>query len=113
MRGVLLACTAAVLGASPSQWTDLGGYFSSQIATGRNTDGSLALFARGTDNALWYIWESAPGSNVWSAFESLGGYIISNPAVATNSDGRMQVFVLGGDTAIWTRYQVSPGSTNW
>jgi len=113
MQFVLLASAALHLGASPSQWTDLGGYFSSQIATGQNADGSLTAFVRGSDNALWYMWESAPGSNVWSALAGLGGQIISNPAVATNKDGRLQVFVLGRDTAIWTRFQISPGSTNW
>ena len=39
---------------------------------GRNADGRLEVFARGTDNALWHIWQTAP-NNGWSGWASLGG----------------------------------------
>jgi hypothetical protein len=43
---------------------------------GRNEDGRLEVFARGTDNALWHIWQTAP-NNGWSSWASLGGVLFS------------------------------------
>ena len=37
----------------------------------RNLDGRLEVFARGTDDALWHIWQFAP-NNGWSAWASPG-----------------------------------------
>ena len=41
-----------------------------------DADGRLEVFARGTDNALWHIWQTAP-SNGWSSWASLGGVLFS------------------------------------
>jgi hypothetical protein len=36
----------------------------------------MEVFVRGTDNALWHIWQTAP-SNGWSGWNSLGGILLS------------------------------------
>ena len=41
-----------------------------------DADGRLEVFARGTDNALWHIWQTAP-NNGWSGWASLGGVLFS------------------------------------
>ena len=41
-----------------------------------DADGRLEVFARGTDRALWHIWQTAPG-NGWSSWASLGGVLLT------------------------------------
>ena len=43
-----------------------------------NADGRLEVFVRGTDDALWHMWQTAP-NNGWSGWASLGG-VIQRPA---------------------------------
>ena len=73
----------------------------------RNADGRLEVFAQGTDNALWHIWQTAP-NNGWSGWASLGGTITSEPEVARNADGRLEVFARGTDNALWHMWQTAP-----
>ncbi|WP_430650089.1 hypothetical protein [Bradyrhizobium liaoningense] len=40
------------------------------------------MFARGTDNALWHIWQDKPHSGPWSGWASLGGVLLSDPLAA-------------------------------
>jgi len=92
-------------------WASLGGIITSGICVARNADGRLEIFARGTDNALWHQWQTAP-NNGWSGWASLGGFITSDPVVINNADGRMEVFVRGSDNAVWHRWQTAP-SNGW
>jgi hypothetical protein len=70
--------------------------------------GNLALFGRGTDNALWW----APSQFLWSRWQSLGGRITSKPAVAVDTTGRFYgVFARGTDGAVWARYEGTNGAT--
>jgi hypothetical protein len=73
-----------------------------------NLDGRLEVFASGTDNALWHIWQTAP-NNGWSAWTSLNGVLTSDRAIGRNADGRLEVFVRGTDGAVWHIWQTSPG----
>jgi acylphosphatase len=73
-----------------------------------NADGRLEVFATGTDNALWHIWQTAP-NNGWSSWASLGGVLTSSRAVGRNADGRLEVFVRGTDDALWHKWQLTPG----
>ena len=77
------------------------------------TLGRLEVFARGSDHALWHMWQTAP-SNGWSGWASLGGWIDS-PVVARNADGRLEVFVIGSDNALWHMWQTAPnnGWSSW
>jgi len=78
-----------------------------------NTDGRLEVFARGTDNALWHIWQTAPHAGPWSAWSSLAGSITSTPAVAVNTDGRLEIFARGTDHALWHIWQTAPHAGPW
>ena len=73
----------------------------------------LELFARGSDHALWHVWQTAP-NNGWSGWASMGGWIDS-PVVACNADGRLEVFVIGSDHALWHVWQTAPnnGWSDW
>ncbi len=70
--------------------------------------------ARGTDGALWHIWQTAP-NNGWSGWASLGGVISSDPEVARNADGRLEAFARGLDNAVWHIWQTAPnkGWSGW
>ena len=72
----------------------LGGGLTSTIAVGGNADGRLEVFVRGTHNALWHNWQTAPNGG-WSGWNSLGGGLTSDPVVGRNADGRLEVFVRG------------------
>jgi hypothetical protein len=79
----------------------------SNITVGRNASGRMELFVRGTDNALWHRWQTAPNSG-WSPWASLGGVLTSNIAVGQNADGRLELFVRGTDGALWHKWQGAP-----
>jgi hypothetical protein len=93
-----------------SGWSSLGGVITTEPSTGQNADGRLEVFARGSNNAVWHIWQSAPSSGPWSGWASLGGVITSNIAVGRNADGRLEVFVRGTDQAVWHRWQTAPNN---
>ncbi len=80
----------------------------------QNLDGRLEIFVRGTDSALWHIWQTAP-NNGWSGWASLGGILESDPVVFQNEDGRLEVFVRGSDSALWHIWQTAPnnGWSGW
>jgi hypothetical protein len=85
----------------------LGGQLTNDPAVAANADGRLEIFARGTDNALWHIWDSDLG---WSRWESLGGFLAGNVAVGRNADGRLEVFALSDlDNSLWHNWQTSAG----
>ena len=88
---------------------ELAGRRDHQRAEGsiNDPDGRLEVFARGTDNALWHIWQTAP-SNGWSTWSSLGGVITSNVSIQRNADGRLEAFVRGTDSALWHIWQTAP-----
>jgi acylphosphatase len=103
----------------PTTWTHLapGSAITGGPVVGVNADGRLEVFARGTDNALWHIWQTAPDGG-WSGWASLGGSLINDPAavrhaaaVARNADGRLEVFTRGTDNALWHRWQTTRGGS--
>lgn len=106
--GSMTAC-GSVFGSS--QFTGLGGTFTSHIAIAQNADGRLEAFVRAVDNALWHTWQTSPGDS-WSAWESLGGVLNSDPAVGRNADGRLEVFAIGSGNSLWHIWQTSRGG-NW
>jgi hypothetical protein len=81
-----------------------------RVAVGRNADGRLDVFARGSDNALWHIAETAPGGG-WSAWTSLGGQLSGAPDVAINTNHTLEVFARGPGNALWHTWQYAPGGT--
>jgi len=75
--------------------------------------GRMEVFARGTDKAVWHLWQTAP-SNGWSGWASLGGWVDIIRS-ARNADGRLEVFARGSDKAVWHRWQTAPnnGWSEW
>ncbi|NNG23209.1 S8 family serine peptidase [Telluria aromaticivorans] len=75
--------------------------------------GRMEVFARGTDKAVWHLWQTAP-SNGWSGWASLGGWVDIIRS-ARNADGRLEVFARGADKAVWHRWQTAPnnGWSDW
>ncbi|TIN97543.1 MAG: hypothetical protein E5Y06_04685 [Mesorhizobium sp.] len=92
-----------------SGWQPMGGKLTTEAVAGNNKDGRIEVFARGTDNALWHIWQTAP-NNGWGGWASLGGIITSTPAVISNADGRLEAFARGADGALWHIWQTAPSS---
>jgi hypothetical protein len=66
------------------------------------------VFARGTDNALWHLAQTA-ANNGWGAWQSFGGTFAGDPAVGINADGRLEAFIRGRQSTLWHRWQYSPG----
>jgi len=68
--------------------------------------GVVAVFGRGTDNALWWRHQTSVG---WSPWASLGGRLTSKPAATAtpylSGPGDNSVFVVarGTDGAVWLR----------
>ncbi|MFE1453393.1 matrixin family metalloprotease [Streptomyces olivaceoviridis] len=90
-----------------SGWHSLDGAATSGIATGVNADGRIEIFARGTDNACYHKWQTAP-SNGWSGWDTLGGILSSNISTGVNADGRMEIFALGTDGSVGHQWQTAP-----
>jgi len=95
-------------------WQPLGGVITTEPAAGSNADGRIEVFARGTDNALWHIWQTSAGGS-FGGWSSLGGVLTSTPAVARNADGRLEVFVRGSDGGLYHMWQTVPngGWSRW
>ena len=74
------------------------------------TPTGLAVFGRGTDNALWCIHQTAGGT--WSRWQSLGGIVTSQPGTAagvTVGFGPVVALARGTDGALWYRVQGTGG----
>lgn len=102
-----------------SAWTQigvpLGGGWLGQPVVGLNADGRMELFVRGTDNALWHKWQTAP-NGPFAEWHSLGGTFSGDPAVGYNADGRMEVIVRGTDASFWHKWQTTvngPFNADW
>src|SRR5215471_8389413 len=91
-----------------SGWFSECGVLTSNVAVGQNADGRLEAFVRGTDNAIWHNWQTAP-NGAWSGWSSLGGVVLTPAAVGRNADGRLEIFAKGTDGAVWHNWQVTPG----
>jgi alpha/beta hydrolase fold len=78
-------------------WESLGGVLTSRPAIGVNEDGRIEVFARGTDNHVWHVWQTSPNGG-WSGWQALDQAVSRDDvfgesiAVGVNYDGRMEVF---------------------
>ena len=93
-------------------------------AMAASADGRLELFICGDDDALWHIWQVAPGGG-WSPWTSHGrppstnppfpGGVRNTPGLALNSAGRLELFVAGTNTELWHIWQTVPnqGWSGW
>ncbi|NMF61017.1 hypothetical protein [Pseudanabaena yagii] len=65
------------------------------------------MFAIGSDDAAYHIWQTTPGGG-WSSWASLGG-TCKQISVVANQDGRLEVFAIGSDDAAYHIWQTTPG----
>jgi hypothetical protein len=89
--------------------TGLGGRLAGGPAVVETAAG-LAVFGRGTNNALWWTHQV---KGKWSSWQSLGGTITSQPAAAagvTVRFGPLIALARGGNGALWYRVQGTSGS---
>jgi len=80
------------------------------VLSSSQTSQELAVFGRGTDNALWWTHQTASG---WTGWQSLGGILTSKPSAAASlsgDHGKLAVFVRGNGGQIWYR---SLGTSSW
>ncbi len=87
-----------LIGGPAAVWVQPGGLSSTAM---------LVVFGRGTDNALWWIHQTASG---WSRWASLGGVLTSTPtAAAEPSQGSfLLVEARGSNGAVWNRTLQGP-----
>lgn len=90
-------------------------------------DGRLEIFAVGTDNNVYHIWQTSVGGNWipnWVEFPILTSptnpadtmQFTGNLSIATNSDGRLEIFVRGTDNNIYHTWQTAANGDwipNW
>lgn len=108
--------------ASPQTTTALGGTLigGPSLAVARagvlRPTSALAVFGRGTDNALWWKHQTASG---WTSWQSLGGIITSQPSAiaappgVTGEYGALAVFVRGNGGVMWYRSLRQSGWSPW
>jgi hypothetical protein len=69
---------------------------------------NLFLFVRGSDNAIWYKYETG---TTWTTAKSLGGNCTSAPAATSPSSGVINVFVQGTTGAVYEKTTTNNGAT--
>jgi hypothetical protein len=100
-------------------WTFVPGGTLTKVSNGRVLgavsglyNGSIVLFAEGTNHELWYARRSR---STWSTWASLGGQITAQPAAVYRgpSSADYSVFARGADGAVWARDHSSSGWGGW
>jgi GH25 family lysozyme M1 (1,4-beta-N-acetylmuramidase) len=74
----------------------------------RNSDGRLEVFVRGTDNAIYHNWQTAPNGG-WSGWWPMGGAALDQPVVGHNADGRLEIFWASIYGTVWHQWQLRGG----
>jgi hypothetical protein len=92
-----------------SPWESLGGNTTSGPAAVA-FDGTIHVFARGVDGAVWQTW--LQGDGTWHSWISLGGYTLSAPsATVRRGEGYLDLVVRGGDSQMY--HQAYLPGTGW
>jgi hypothetical protein len=107
-------------GTTWSHWSSLGGQTYGNPAASSVKDGTIDLFRRGTNNALYTRHFNGSG---WSNWTSLGGSLTSGPAAATpqiettfpsSVPWGTEVIAVGPDRHLWEDLKPVGGSwTGW
>jgi predicted acylesterase/phospholipase RssA len=104
------------------EWELMDGVITSDPVMGRNADSRLAVFARGTNNAIYcrsQISISDSSRPNWSNWQSLGGILTSNVGVGTftaDKITRMMIVGRGVNNTLHYKFQLSQNDTspsNW
>jgi hypothetical protein len=96
---------------SPSgQWTDweATGGLGAETSIGRNADGRLEAFVRGSDGKIWHNWQSAAGGALsgWQLLQGSSPQIpmldlSGRPTAWTQADGALAVAAAGTDGTVF------------
>jgi hypothetical protein len=90
-----------------TDWLFLGGPNDTlQTAVGRNTDGSLELFALKADG---HVWHTKQTGQTWDQWSDIGAIDWKSIIIGTNADGRLEVFALVDGGQVVHIWQQSPG----
>ena len=85
----------------------------SHLAAARNSNGTIEVFGKSNDNAIWHSVQASANTNSWGAWGSLNGALASDPAVVLDGNNDLDVYALGwNDEHAWHIKQTSPGSWN-
>jgi hypothetical protein len=90
-----------------------GGPATSAPAAVLPAEGSVHIFVRGADHALWEkVWSAA--SEEWSEWTSLGGVLRSGPAVISPAAGEIHLFARAANDSYWRkRWSEAAGWSRW
>jgi subtilisin family serine protease len=91
-------------------WASLGGLITTDPSSTTNALGTW-VFARGSDNALYYrLFDGT--TSTWGAWTSLGGNVSSDIALASNGM-KLRFFVRGADDGLYTGAFEGPTFQGW
>ena len=84
---------------------------------GKNQDGRLDVFAKGSDHYVYHRWQTAPNNGWNSTWASIGkpaalSDVSPVMSIGRMQDGRLVVFVLGSDYEIYQNWQNTAGDEN-
>lgn len=80
------------------------------LASARNADGRVEVFAVGTDGKIYSKPQVSPGGTWRDGWNVIPAQAKSITAV-TSADGRIELFYVGQDNAIWHRWQTVKNGT--
>lgn len=116
MACALLSTMLATVGGAQPALADAPTFpLSVPVAAAADTDGTIGVFALGTDGQVWSSQEMMPGGSSWLPWTSIGaGTMISPPAVVGGDDG-FWVFAIGADHQVYRNWRRNRDSawTGW
>ncbi len=101
-----------------SNWHPLGGKFSpgTNPAAVSRKPGTVEVFCRGLDNAVWQNYWPHPDTGDWSGWFQIefGGQFSGDLAICSASPDHLQLFGVGTDGQMWSQYWLdAKGWSNW
>ncbi|HEY0718306.1 MAG TPA: hypothetical protein VGD68_11880 [Streptosporangiaceae bacterium] len=91
-------------------WASLGGALSSAPGAVDNVTGTLSVYVRGSDGALWGRDQNGSGSG-WNAWSRIGGALLSGTAPSAARAGTTWVLVVGTDRQLYIHHVGGTGFT--
>jgi hypothetical protein len=84
-----------------------------EAAIARNTNGTLEVLGTDGIGDVWHRTETAPGSNLWSAWDALDSKTLRHIGAETNALGQVEVIGVDQDGNIWQTQQTSANGTSY
>jgi hypothetical protein len=94
-------------------WQDIGGITFEGLALALDTDNTLKLVARGTDNRLWFAGQTgagAPSFVGWQQIPNQDQSVLSDPIVMRNDNGSLEAFAIGLQGDVRHFQSTAPGA---